>query len=114
MKTCSALLPPFGRASALSVLFFALGAGSLGAATIQGTVLNQNTRNFLERAVVQVPDTSFQALTDRDGTFRISGLPAGTYTVRADYAGLEQVSKSVTVTADQTVRVDFELTSAEI
>jgi iron complex outermembrane receptor protein len=114
MKTRSALIPPFVRVTALAVLFFALGAGSLGAATIQGTVLNQNTRNFLERAVVQVPDTSFQALTDRDGTFRISGLPAGTYTVRADYAGLEQVSKSVTVTADQTVRVDFELTSGEI
>lgn len=83
------------------------------AAVIKGTVLNKNTQGFLERASVQVAGTS-QTLTDKSGNFRLSGLPAGTYTVVADYTDLRQATKTVTVGADETVQVDFELTSSDI
>ncbi len=84
------------------------------AATLEGTVLNQNTRRFLERAVVQVEGTAFQAVTDKEGAFRIAGLPAGTYTLVATYTELDPVTRTVTVTADQTARTDFELTASGI
>src|SRR5687768_7007404 len=79
------------------------------AATIQGSVLNQNTRRYLERATVNVQGTSFQTLTDKDGSFRISGVPAGTYTVVADYAGLSQAAKTITVTEQEAATATFEL-----
>lgn len=90
----------------------ALVATPIQAAVITGTVLNKNTRGFLDRATVQV--SGYQTLTDKDGTFRLAGLPAGTYTVVAEYTDLEQATKTITVGADETARVDFELTSAAI
>ena len=81
------------------------------AAEIRGTVLNKNTQNFLERATVQVVGTQLQALTDKEGRFRIAGVPAGTYTVAVDYTDLRQATKTITVGADDSTRADFELIS---
>ncbi len=91
-----------------------LAAAVAAAATVQGTVLNQNTKRFLERATVRVPGTAFQTLTDKEGRFRLAGLPAGTHTVVAGYAGLDDVTRTVTVAADQTATSDFELTAGEV
>jgi iron complex outermembrane recepter protein len=99
-------LPSF--AAALAVGLFA--ADSV-AATLQGTVLNQNTRHYLERATVQLQGTSFQTLTDKDGSFRIAGVPAGSYTVVVDYAGLSQATKTVVVSEGAPANITFELTS---
>ena len=81
------------RRAAVTVLAATCLTGAAVAATIQGTVLNQNTKRVLERATVQVQGTAFQTLTDKDGSFRLAGLPAGTYTVVASYAGLDEIKK---------------------
>jgi TonB-dependent receptor len=105
----SGLHPCRGLLLAFTVL---VAAASAQAAVISGTVVNKNTQGFLERASVQV--AGMQALTDKSGNFRISGVPAGTYTVVADYTALEQGSRTVTVGADESVRVEFELTSGQV
>ena len=84
------------------------------AASLQGTVLHQNTKRFLERATVQVEGTTFQTLTDKEGRFRISGLPDGTYTVVVSYAGLDNATKTLVLAGDQVVKSDFELTAGEV
>lgn len=101
------LLPRFALASLLTLA----SATVSPAATVTGSVLNKNTQRFLERAVVRVEGTTFQAVTDRDGSFRLAGLPAGTYTVVVTYAGLDSQTKTVTVNEDGVARADFELTS---
>ncbi len=112
----SSLLPP-GR-SFLGPLLAALAAfGGLlvpaaNAAVIAGTVVNQHTGQFLERATVRVPGTAWQTLTDRDGSFRLAGLPAGTHTVVVSYAGLDEATRTVSVAAEDTLAVEFALTSA--
>jgi iron complex outermembrane receptor protein len=93
------------------VASFLLGSAAIQAATISGTVLNKGTQKYLERAVVEVPGTSFRTVTASDGTFRLTGLPAGTHTVVADYAGLERVTQTITVGADESASASFELTS---
>ncbi|WP_414663618.1 TonB-dependent receptor [Horticoccus sp. 23ND18S-11] len=84
------------------------------AATLQGTVVNQNTKRFLERATVQLQGTPYQTLTDKDGGFRLPGLPAGTYTVVVNYSGLDEATQTVTLTADQTLSSEFGLTAKEV
>lgn len=85
---------------------------SAPAAVIVGQVQNKNTRKFLERALINVEGTSFAALTDSNGSFRINGLPPGTYTVRARYTDLDPASVTVTLASDDdTQAVDLSLTS---
>ena len=103
-------LARYGRAS-LAVLAVSIFGGQAMAAVVQGTVINQNTRRFLERATVQVQGTAFQTLTDQDGSFRLTGLPAGTHTVVASYSGLETVTQTITVTEDRPAQVELGLTS---
>src|SRR5882724_9762146 len=89
-----------------------LTANRASAAEIRGTVSNQNTHGFLERASIQAGD--IKVLTDKEGNFRISNLAPGTYTLTADYTDLEPVSKTITVGGDDTTRVEFELTSSQV
>lgn len=112
-------LPPSRRLSFFRRAVFAVLAGgcfaaAAAAATLEGTVLNQNTKRFLERATVRVQGTSFQTLTDKEGRFRLAGLPDGTYTVVASYAGLDEMTKTVTLAGEQVAKSDFELTAGEI
>ena len=101
----------FFRLATLAAALTGFGAATSSAATISGAVLNKNTQRYLERASVQVEGTQLQTLTQPDGSFRIAGLPAGTYSLVTSYAGLDAQTKSVTVGANETAKVDFELTS---
>ena len=74
---------------ALAATMMCLLAPESNAAVLQGTVVNKSTNRFLERATVQVVGTRLRALTDKEGNFRIAGVPAGTFTVTADYTGLD-------------------------
>ena len=101
----------FLRSAALTAVAVCLVAAQSNAADIHGSVLNKNTQRFLERAEIQVEGTAFQALTDKDGSFRIAGLPAGTYAVVASYAGLDPQAQTITVSGEQSVNANFELVS---
>lgn len=54
-------------------------------------------------------DNPYYAVTGRDGSFRITGLPAGTYKVRAWHPMLGAREQTVTVPANGTARQDFGL-----
>lgn len=59
-------------------------------------------------AYVGVTDHPYFAVTDKDGNFKISGVPAGDYTVEAYHLKAGAKSEKVTVGAD-TKSVDFTL-----
>lgn len=54
---------------------------------------------------VVVHDSPYFAVTDVDGKFSISGVPAGTYTVKAWHEDLGSVSREVTVEADREAKL---------
>src|SRR5262245_2725156 len=58
-----------------------------GAGVIEGRVVDSTTGNALAGALVFVTETSAQTTTDREGAFRLAGVPAGSHTVVVTYLG---------------------------
>ncbi|MDZ4405243.1 carboxypeptidase regulatory-like domain-containing protein [Prosthecobacter sp.] len=59
------------------------------------------------RGVILVLDTPHFAITDADGRYRLSGLPAGTWQLKAWLDEKTTIMQDVTVTPGKTLRVDF-------
>lgn len=78
---------------------------------IAGQVTDAETGRALIGASVAVADTTLGAATNRDGYYYIVGLPAGTYTIQAQFIGFQaQMVDSVEVSPDYTRELNFELT----
>lgn len=60
-------------------------------------------------AYIVVGRHPYTAVTDKDGEYRIDGIPPGSYKIRAWHEALGQVSKEVTVVAARQATVDFEV-----
>lgn len=69
-------------------------------------VLLCNVHPEMEAYVVAVP-TPYYAVTQRDGSFTIDGIPDGTYTVKVWHPKLREISQQVTIGGD--TQADFEL-----
>jgi len=82
-----------------------------GTGSIAGAVSNQSTRLFLDRAEIKIDGTNRTVLTDRDGTYALTGLAAGTYDLVVSYTGLDTERRRVTVSAGAKAAQDFTLTS---
>jgi plastocyanin len=59
------------------------------------------------RALILVLDTPHFVVTDPDGNFRLTGLPAGRYTLKVWIDSRTTLERPVELTADATLRVDF-------
>lgn len=77
--------------------------------TISGRVVDSTTQQPLPGVTVLVEGTQRGALTGNDGTFRLTGVPAGTHSVRARRIGFGSQQQSVSVTAGATASVVFAL-----
>ena len=91
--------------------FAADASSAQSAGSVSGQISNAATRAFLEGAVVEVAGTGRSAITDREGRYQISGLPAGEVTLVVSYSGLDAKRISVPVGAGDRVTRDVELTS---
>jgi plastocyanin len=72
--------------------------------------LECNVHSWMQ-AYVGVLDHPFFATTGEDGTFRITGLPAGTYEIEAWHEKLGSKTMSVTVGDGETKTADFSYTA---
>jgi len=79
-----------------------------GQGTITGKVVDSSTKPALGGASVMIVGTSMGAATNSQGQYKISHVPAGTYTVKAMFIGYNAATQSVTVTAGS-VTADFSL-----
>ncbi len=84
-------------------------AQSTGA--ISGRIYNEVTGAFLAGAEVTVAGSSLRTVTDRDGTFSITGVPSGQQTISVAYAGLDSLTKTVGVRSGETALVDGPMTA---
>jgi plastocyanin len=58
-------------------------------------------------AFINVADTPFFAVTDKDGHFNIEGLPAGTYVLGAVHEKMGEQTITITVKPHETSKADF-------
>jgi iron complex outermembrane receptor protein len=82
--------------------------------TINGVVIDTTSGKYLEGAEVSVQGSNVTTTTARDGSFSLTGVPAGAQSVVVHYPGLETTTESVTVGSGQPASVTLRLGSGEI
>jgi len=98
-----------------TILFAAacLTAASLSAQAasgiLTGRVTNETTGTYLEGATVRLDELNREVATSREGIYQLSGIPAGEYTLRVAYEGLESVATRIAVGGGQSIRRDVVL-----
>ncbi len=115
-----ASLSPVGRCGLLRMLLvfvfgslIAAGPGraqSAVANAVAGRVVNAANQVPLNNARVAVEGTTLETLTNADGEYRLSGLPAGPVRLRVSYAGME--TQTAAVPPGGAGRRDFEMSFA--
>jgi Carboxypeptidase regulatory-like domain/TonB-dependent Receptor Plug Domain len=88
-----------------AILFAAL----LQAASVQGTVRAEGTREPVAHATVSVAGTGRSARADEQGVFRVADVPAGRWRVEVSALGYAPYAVTVQVPAAGAVRLDLEL-----
>jgi outer membrane receptor for ferrienterochelin and colicins len=102
-----------GLATLVALLAFPL-AAEAQSGRIAGTV-SDSAKRPLENASVSVVGTRYGAISDATGRFTVSGVPAGTYTVRVQRIGNKAVEvTNVAVGAGGTAEVNVSLTAAAL
>ncbi len=77
-----------------------------------GMVIVRDSTRKWPRAYLAVFDHPYYAVTGADGTFKLEGVPAGTYTLRAWHERSKPTEQKVTVGASGTVRADVTLSES--
>ena len=68
-----------------------LGASGLADGEIRGTVVDSTTGRVLEDAVVFISGTNRSARTDEEGSFHLTGVPGGLYTLLVNHPRLSEL-----------------------
>jgi len=76
---------------------------------IRGRVFNAASHEYVRNAEIRVLGTQIVAYSEDAGNFTLTGVPAGSATIVANYAGLPEAKAVVTVTSGGTVNYDFTL-----
>jgi len=81
---------------------------------ITGRILSPATGEYVRNAEVTVAGGNLAAFSKEDGTYHITGVPAGTASITVSYTGYETATAAVDVPAGGLARRDFELAPATI
>ena len=69
--------------------------------TLSGTITDSESDSPLPGANIILVDATLGAAAGLDGTYSISGIPAGTYLVRVTFIGYKQIEQTITITAGE-------------
>ncbi|GGG97606.1 TonB-dependent receptor [Silvibacterium dinghuense] len=78
---------------------------------VQGTVVDA-AGAAVPGAQLELLPAHIKGVTDAQGTFRLSDIPAGSYTLTVSYVGFSPLTSPVSVTASQTSTLSLQLTVA--
>ncbi|MFB6240614.1 MAG: carboxypeptidase-like regulatory domain-containing protein, partial [Gemmatimonadota bacterium] len=81
---------------------------------VTGTVTRADNGQPLDAAQVVVVGTGLGTITDAQGNYRITGVPAGEQRVRVQLVGYASATKTVNVQAGQAATADFQLSHSAV
>jgi TonB-dependent receptor len=81
------------------------------AGTVSGEVVDASGTRTLRGATVSIEELGLKAQVEADGSFRFASLPAGTYTLRAQYPGAAEQSRTIVVSETGEITETFSLAS---
>ena len=96
----------------LAALAPAVLAAQQPTATITGRVLDRGTQQPVVGATIRVVGTTRGAQTNEQGSYRLTGVPAGSISLQALRIGYAAITRPLTVTAGETATADFSLEQA--
>ena len=99
---------------ALAAVLVLGGIGWAETGTISGKVRDKDTGEPLPGASVIVEGTKLRTVTEDDGSYRIEGIPAGTYSVTAKMVGYMPLTTKVTIGTGESAVLDFDMVSVAI
>lgn len=76
---------------------------------VAGRVLAAESLEPVPQAQVFIPGTDIGTLASEDGSYRLTGVPAGEVQVRVRFLGYATRTRTVAVPAGQTAELDFRL-----
>jgi TonB-dependent starch-binding outer membrane protein SusC len=91
-----------------------LAAQQAGVGTIEGTVRETGTGRTVEGAQVVVTGTGLGAVTNAQGLYTITNVPARAVEVKVRMVGFAPATKSVTVSAGAASKADFDIAPSAI
>lgn len=111
------IIMPFTAAMARTLLRAALLTSTVLAAPafaqdLTGTVADSTHTRTLEGAEVRIVELGRVVEAGRDGSFRFTDIPPGTYTVEVRYVGAAPETRTVDIRADTALVADFALAPA--
>ncbi len=90
-----------------SIAALALCASPAIAGDVTGVVIDETDTVALQAAVVRIPELNRSVTTERDGSFRLVDIPAGTWTIEARFVGVPTETQTVEVEETGTVTANF-------
>lgn len=104
------------RLAVLAVLALALGAAPALAqqGTVTGQVIDASNLQPMQGVQVFIPDTDIGTLTNDEGRYRLTGVPAGGVQVRARLIGYRTATRRTDVPAGGTATLDFRLSVSAV
>ncbi|MDE0191046.1 MAG: TonB-dependent receptor [Gammaproteobacteria bacterium] len=97
---------PVRRISPFVVIGLFCGLSAWGDGRVEGQVAGDDG-GYLEGALVRLPELKLEAVTSADGSYAISGIPAGSYEVTVSYIGYPPRSARIDVRDGETTRQAF-------
>jgi TonB-linked SusC/RagA family outer membrane protein len=114
----STLLNRAGRTALTAVTALALTLWAAPAQAQQGAVAGQvldgSNLEPVVGAQVFLPGTELGALTNEEGRYRITGVPAGQREIRVRLLGYRSASQNVTIRAGETTTTNFQLSVSAV
>ncbi|MGA9118007.1 MAG: TonB-dependent receptor [Bacteroidota bacterium] len=104
-------MKPF--ATAIVILLAAFPSILLAQGSIRGSVSDSTTHDMLVGANVHLTGTAFGGITNLEGKYSVTNIPAGSYHVKVSYVGYKSRERDLTIRDGETLTFDAAL-SADI
>jgi hypothetical protein len=86
----------------------------LAGATVNGYVVDAETKETLPSATVSIVGTRLGARTNKSGYFSIKGIPAGKQTIAVSYLGYDRHEQEITLSDGESMKLTIELTPSAV